>query len=417
MLDQSLYDKADELIKAHSDDKEPLIPIMKDIQTIYNTVAPELLSYVAQKLGIDESVAYSSASKKFSIGLKGKYVIKVCDGIACHAKKGSELLNHLYTYLGISPEKNTTDDLLFTVEPSPCLHSCGQAPVIMVNDTVYPQMTPEKTTDMIIKLRTEFNDLLDGGIENMPSDKALNIIGNLKKPGLYDLEPEMTIRQIIEDVCGGFNDNMTFKAAIIGGTPGGCVIVNDLDYKFDFEALKKSGMMIRTRTLKILTQNSCIVEAVRKYMEYSVDNEICGKCVPCREGTKRMHEILENIVAGRASIEQYDMLKELAEAVTDTALCRLGIAAVAPVLSTIRDFNDEYLEHINDRKCRSGECKALSQYVIRPELCKGCSKCARNCPVGAITGEIKNPFEIDQSKCIKCGACALGCPFKAISNI
>lgn len=417
MLDQSLYDKADELILAHSDEKDALIPIMKDIQKIYSTVAPELLSYVAKKLGIDESDAYTSTSKKFTVSLKGKYIIRVCDGIACHAKGGKDLLGHLYTYLNITPEKNTTDDLLFTVEPSDCLHSCGQAPVLMVNNKIYPSMTPDKVTELVNDLRTKFNDLLDGGIENMPSDNAIDISGSLNKPGLYDLEPGDTIANIINNVCGGMSEGREFKAAIIGGMPGGCLITKDINYKLDFDALKKSGKMIRTRTIRILDQKSCIVEAIRQLMSYSVDNEICGKCVPCREGTKRILEILEDIVAGRSSTEHLDQLRELSVAITDTALCRLGISSVSPVLSTMDDFYDEYLEHIKDRKCRSGECKALSMYIIRPNLCKGCSKCARNCPVGAITGEIKNPFEIDQSKCIKCGACAIGCPFKAISNV
>lgn len=417
MLDHSLYEKADEIIKSHSKDKDPLIPVMKDIQAIYSTIAPELLSYVAKKLDISEEDAYSSASKKFSVDLKGKYVIKVCDGIACHSKKGDELLGFLYKYLGLSPEKNTTDDLLFTVEPSECLHSCGQAPVISVNDTLHPSMTEDKITELITMLRIEFNDMLENGIENLPSDKAINITGHLNKPGLYDLEPGATIQSIIDDVCGGLTNNHTFKAAMIGGSPGGCLFVTDLDYKLDFEALKKSGTMIRTRTLKIFDETHCIVEAVRAYLDYSVQNEICGKCVPCREGTLRMLEIMEDIVVGKCTKEQFTLLSELGEAICDTALCKLGISAVTPVLSTIKTFGDEYLEHIEDRKCRSGQCKALSQYIIRPELCKGCSKCARNCPVNAISGEIKNPFEIDQSKCIKCGACAGGCPFKAISIV
>lgn len=415
MLDQSIYDKADEIIKNHVKDKDPLIPVMKDIQAIYSTIAPELLSYVAQKLDISEEDAYSSASERFSVDLKGKYVVKVCDGIACHNKKGPELLTHLYNVLGLSADKNTTDDLLFTVEPSGCLRSCGQAPVMMVNDTLYPSMTPEKVSEIINLLRVEFNDLLENGIENIPSDKAINISGGLNNPGLYDLEPGMSIRDIIDNVCGGLLPTREFKAAIIGGSPGGCLIVTDLDYCLDFDSLKKGGTLIRTRTLKILDQNSCIVEAIRAFIEYTVNNEICGKCVPCREGTMRMLEILNDIVSGKGTPEHLNMLYELGTAITDTALCRIGIVAVAPVLYALDNFHDEFVEHIEDKKCRAGECKALSSYYIVPEICRGCSKCARNCPVGAISGEIKNPFVIDQSKCIKCGACASGCPFKAIT--
>ena len=415
MLDQSIYLKADEIIEKHSSDKDPLIPIMQDIQAIYTTIAPELLSYVAQKLGISEEDAYSSASDDFSFDLKGRYVIKVCDGIACHARKGTLLLEHLYKELGLSPEKNTTDDLLFTVEPSACLRSCGQAPVMMVNDDLHGSMTPEKVSEVINELRVEFNDILEKGIENLPSTKAINIIGNVVNAGLMDIPAGTTLREIIYDYCGGFQNNKEFKAVSIGAAPGGILIETDLDYKLDFDELKSNGSLVRNRTLTIHDQNTCIVDLVRSNLESCVQNEICGKCVPCREGTLRMHELLEDIAAGKGTEDKLELLEELALAITDTALCGLGIAAVKPVITTIRDFRDEYLEHILERKCHTGTCKALARYVIVPELCRGCSKCARNCPVGAITGEIKNPFEIDQSKCIKCGACRSGCPFKAIT--
>lgn len=417
MLDKSIYDNADEIIKKHSSDKEPLIPIMQEIQAIYTTIAPELLSYVATKLGISEEAAYSSASNDFSfeIGLKGRYVISVCDGIACHAKKGTLLLEHLYKELGLSPEKNTTDDLLFTIQPSPCLRSCGQAPVIMVNDELYPSMTIEKTNELIKKLRVEFNDILENGVENLPSTTAISINGNLNKTGPFELPPKSTIGTIISDICEGFKPGFTFKAAQIGAAPGGVLIITDPDFVVDFDELKKK--LVRTKSITIYDQTTCIVDSVRTILDYAVTNEVCGKCVPCREGTKRMQEILEDIVNGRGTIENLVILKELGTAIADTALCSLGISFVTPVLSTLETFEDEYREHIIEKKCHTGKCKALANYEIVPSLCKGCSKCARNCPVSAISGEIKSPFEIDKTKCIKCGACASGCPFKAITIV
>lgn len=416
MLDRSLYEKADEIIKSHGRKQESLIPVMKDIQAIYNTIAPELLSYVAKELGVPVEDAYTSTSDKFSIDLKGKYVIKVCNGIACHARNGSLLLEYLYKELNLSPSKNTTDDLLFTVEPSECLSACGQAPVMMVNDKLYPQMTTEKVDELIRQLRVEFNDLLEGGIENMPSEKAIDIKGNLVKPGLKDIPEGTTLRDIIEIYCGGFEGGKKFKAAQIGTAPGGYRIVKDLDYVIDFDALKKAKTLIRSRVLIIMDEEDCIVDTIAKRLRYSVETEICGKCVPCREGTMRMDEIMTDIIEGRANINQLDILQELGETIVNTGLCLLGITAVIPVLEAVRDFREEFEEHILEKKCQAGKCKALLNYTIVPELCRGCSKCARNCPVNAITGEIKNPFEIDKTKCIKCGACALGCPFKAITK-
>lgn len=417
MLDQSIYLKADEIIANHSKDKDPLIPIMQDIQRIYTTVAPELLSYVAKKLDIPEEDAYSSAKKKntLDISLKGRYVIKVCDGIACHAKKSETLLHTLYNELGLSDSHITSDDLLFTVQPSGCLRSCGQAPVMMVNDKLYTEMTPDKVKELIGQLRVEFNEMLEKGIENMPTGKEISITGHLNTPGAYDLEAGLTISQIIDKYCGGLLDGYKFKAAQLGGAPGGSIIVTDPDYVVDFDSLKKS--LVRTRAIKIYDNTTCIVDSVKELLTYHVDNEVCGKCVPCREGTVRMLEILDDITEGRGTLEKFSLLKELGVAITDTALCRLGISFVAPILTSIEFFEDEYLEHITEKKCRTGTCKALANYEIVENLCRGCSKCARNCPVSAISGEIKNPFVIDKTKCIKCGACASGCPFKAITLV
>jgi len=162
-----------------------------------------------------------------------------------------------------------------------------------------------------------------------------------------------------------------------------------------------------------MDSNTCMVEVARFFMNFT-QNESCGKCVPCREGTKRMLEILERIVAGQGKVEDLDMLEELATTITDTALCGLGKSAALPVMSTLKLFRDEYLEHVVDKKCKTGTCSALKRYVIDPEKCKGCSKCARNCPVNAISGQIKEPFTINSDICIKCGACESACPFGAI---
>ena len=251
------------------------------------------------------------------------------------------------------------------------------------------------------------------GTELSPGTKAFAVTGSINNTGLIEVPMGTTLREIVYEIGGGIKNGKKFKAVQIGGPSGGCLIDTDLDMPLDFDSLKKRGAMIGSGGLVIMDEDTCMVEVARFFMNFT-QNESCGKCVPCREGTKRMLEILEDIVAGRGTMEQLDMLEELGEAITNMALCGLGKSAALPVLSTLRVFRDEYEEHILQKKCRTGTCQALRTYEIDPELCKGCSKCARNCPVGAISGEIKSPFVIDQSKCIKCGACEGNCNFKAV---
>ncbi|MCI5848899.1 MAG: NADH-quinone oxidoreductase subunit NuoF [Lachnospiraceae bacterium] len=251
------------------------------------------------------------------------------------------------------------------------------------------------------------------GPENSPGTKAFALTGSVKNTGLIEVPMGTTLREVIFDIGGGIKNDAAFKAVQIGGPSGGCLITKDLEVSLDFDSLKKMGAMIGSGGLVVMDENTCMVEVARFFMNFT-QNESCGKCVPCREGTKRMLEILERIVAGNGEPEDLDMLWDLSKTITETALCGLGKSAAQPVMSTLKVFRDEYLEHVVDKKCASGNCQALRKYVINPELCKGCSKCQRNCPAGAISGKIKEPFVIDAGKCIKCGACEGSCPFKAI---
>ncbi len=251
------------------------------------------------------------------------------------------------------------------------------------------------------------------GPEKSPGTKAFALTGSVKNTGLIEVPMGTTLREVIFDIGGGTKGDADFKAVQIGGPSGGCLITPHLDVSLDFDSLKKMGAMIGSGGLVVMDSNTCMVEVARFFMNFT-QNESCGKCVPCREGTKRMLEILERIVAGQGEMSDLDLLEELATTITETALCGLGKSAALPVMSTLKLFRDEYVEHVEDKKCRSRNCQKLRRYVISKERCKGCSKCARNCPVGAISGQIRESFTIDTEKCIKCGACESACAFHAI---
>ena len=255
------------------------------------------------------------------------------------------------------------------------------------------------------------------GTEKSPGTKAFALTGNVNNTGLIEVPMGTTIREVVFDIGGGIRDGKKFKAVQIGGPSGGCACASEehLDLPLDFDSLKKIGAMIGSGGLVVMDEDTCMVETARFFMKFT-QNESCGKCVPCREGTKRMLEILDRIVANEGSIEDLDLLEELAEDITNTALCGLGQSACKPVVSTLRYFRDEYLAHVVDHHCPicNGRKRRL---VVNAELCKGCGKCKRNCPMEAISGEIRQPHVIDNEKCIHCGACWGACPFGAIDAI
>ena len=253
------------------------------------------------------------------------------------------------------------------------------------------------------------------GCETSKGTKTFALTGEVNNTGLIEVPMGTTLRQIIFDIGGGIRGGKKFKAVQIGGPSGGCLTEEHLDISMDYDSLIKAGAMVGSGGLVVMAEDTCMVEVARFFMNFT-KNESCGKCVPCREGTKNMLKILEKIVAGKGEMEDLDRLEQLALTVKDGSLCGLGKTAPNPVLSTLKYFKDEYIAHIRDHKCPAGVCTAMKKISIDPEKCKGCTKCARTCPVGAIEGTVKNPHKIDQSKCIKCEACLNSCPFKAIGK-
>lgn len=253
------------------------------------------------------------------------------------------------------------------------------------------------------------------GPSGSPGTKAFALTGNIQNTGLIEVPMGTTLREIIFDIGGGMRGDGEFKAVQIGGPSGACLTKEHLDLPLDFDTLKKVGAMIGSGGLVVMDDKTCMVEVARFFMNFT-QNESCGKCVPCREGTRRMLEILERIVAGEGRDGDIELLLELADTISATALCGLGKSAPSPVVSTIKNFREEYEAHIYEKRCPAGACQKLKQIVIDPELCKGCSKCARQCPVGAISGKVKEPFHIDLSTCIRCGSCIGACPFHAIKE-
>ncbi len=278
-------------------------------------------------------------------------------------------------------------------------------PTIVNNVETYANISP-----IILKGADWFSSI---GTEKSKGTKVFALAGKINNVGLIEVPMGTTLREVIFEIGGGIKNGKKFKAVQTGGPSGGCLTEKHLDLPIDYENLVASGSMMGSGGMIVMDEDDCMVAMAKYYLDFTVE-ESCGKCAPCRIGNKRLYEILEKITKGNGTEEDLELLRNLAKVIVDTSLCGLGQSSPNPVLSTMEHFMDEYKEHVHDKRCRASRCKELLQYFIKPEMCVGCTACARNCPVGAITGERKQVHTINQNICIKCGACLEKCKFDAV---
>ncbi len=289
--------------------------------------------------------------------------------------------------------------------PFPAEKGLFQRPTVLNNVETYANVP-----QIILKGADWFSSM---GTEKSKGTKVFALGGKINNTGLVEIPMGTTLREIVYEIGGGIPGGKKFKAAQTGGPSGGCIPTEHLDIKIDYDNLIAIGSMMGSGGLIVMDEDNCMVDIAKFFLEFTVD-ESCGKCTPCRIGTKRLYEMLHKITSGNGTLEDLDKMEKLCYYIKNNSLCGLGQTAPNPVLSTLRYFKDEYMAHVVDKKCPAGVCTHLLQYKIIEDKCKGCTACARVCPAGAISGSVKEPHSIDPAKCIKCGACMSKCKFGAI---
>ena len=289
--------------------------------------------------------------------------------------------------------------------PFPAVKGLFGVPTVLNNVETYANIP-----QIILKGADWFRSI---GTEKSPGTKVFALGGKITNTGLVEVPMGTTLREVVEEIGGGVPGNHTFKAAQTGGPSGGCITAENINTPIDYDNLIAIGSMMGSGGLIVMDETTCMVDIAKFFLEFTVD-ESCGKCTPCRVGTKRLLEILNKITSGNGTLEDIDKMEELCYYIKENSLCGLGQTAPNPVLSTLKYYRDEYEAHVVEHRCPAGACKALTNYSIIADKCKGCTLCARNCPVGAISGSVKQPHVIDTTKCIKCGVCMEKCKFGAV---